>query len=101
MPTLTRPAPAVKVNRKPRTVHPAHGTVRVTVHINGVLYSARPLPIDPGIGSRAWRLRKSADGSVYDVARLGDGTVSCDCPSFEFDHKQRDNGPCKHGAALA
>src|SRR5437588_52287 len=73
--------------RKPRNAKPAHGTVRLSVTINGTLYGVRPIPIDPSIGSKAWRLRKAEDGTVYHVARLADGTVNRTCPSYEFDHK--------------
>ena len=95
MATVTAP-------RKPRNVKPSHGTVRLTVHINGTAYAVRPLPVVPGSGVvRLVRLRKAETGDAYHVHRTDDGVIECDCPSYEWDHRQRDNGPCKHGAALA
>ena len=101
METIARPCPEVKPARKPRTVRPAHGSARLTLTVNGQSYAVRILAVQPGSGAvRLIRLRKDAT-TFYHVARLADGSLECDCPSFEFDHRQCDNGPCKHAAAAA
>src|SRR5206468_684886 len=98
------PSPAPAKPRKPRTVKPAHGTARLYLGIvasgTQTLYTAKPVPVDPDSGvARMVRLAKVDGSARYHVARLADGSIDCDCPSYEFDHRQRDNGPCKHGAA--
>jgi hypothetical protein len=91
----------VPATRKPRNIKPAHGSVRLTVTINGIGYSARPLPVDPGSGvTRCIRLRKS-DATTYHVHRDEDGLAGCDCPDFEFNRRQIDPTGCKHCKALA
>jgi hypothetical protein len=92
MATLQASAPCVKPA-------PA-GTCRLTLTIRGADYSVRGLVPDPlaGVG-RAYRLRKLADGSLYDVAETEHGPV-CDCPDFAFRRDGLDPQGCKHVRAL-
>jgi hypothetical protein len=100
MTTLALPRSAVKPARKPRTVKAPTGTVRLTLHINGVGYAARPLAVQPGSGvSRLVRLRKG-DGTAYHVHRDEHG-CGCDCPDFTFSREGIDPRGCKHVVALA
>src|SRR4051794_37452202 len=95
-----QPEPAPAVQRKPRTVKPASGVARLTLTINGVDYSVRPLAVPPDSGvSRLLQLRKLADGTVYHASRHGHGD-ECTCPSFVFDHDGRDDRGCKHLVSL-
>jgi hypothetical protein len=84
------------VNRKP--ARPAHGTARLTLHINGVAYAVRRIPCDPDPALEAIRLRKD-DGIVYHVARTEHGPT-CDCPDFTFNRDGLDPAGCKHIKAL-
>jgi hypothetical protein len=96
--TLAPPAPSVKP-RKPRMVRPASGTIRLTIHINGVGYAVRPLTVDPASGvSRLVRLRKS-DGTEYHASRHPHG-CECTCPDWIFSRDGRDPAGCKHLVAL-
>ncbi len=87
MSTLTQPR---------RSVKPAHGTCRLTLHINGTPYGVRPVDSPDG---RAFRLRKP-DGTAYDVAETAYGPT-CDCPDFTFNRDGIDPDGCKHIRALA
>jgi hypothetical protein len=78
MPSTTR-------TRKPKPA-PAN-TCRLTLTINSVPYSVRPVASE--IHFAAWSLRKQ-DGTVYHVAR-GEYGPECDCADCTF----RDR-PCKH-----
>lgn len=100
MTTLPHPAAPVKPARKPRTIKPAHGTARLTLHINGTAYAVRPLAVEPAAGvDRLIRVRK-ADGTAYHVSRHGHG-AECDCPDFVFSRDGIDPAGCKHVKALA
>jgi hypothetical protein len=93
MATLTRPA------RTPRTIRPAHGTARLTLHLNGTAYAVRLLTTDPASGcTRLVRLRK-ADGVEYHVSRHAGGP-ECSCPDWIFSREGLSYGPCKHIAGL-
>lgn len=87
--------------RRPARARPAD-TVRLTVHVNGVPYAARPLPVEPGSGvARLVRLRKlDGDRETYYIHRDDEGRVGCDCADFEFRHVGTGT-TCKHGRALA
>jgi hypothetical protein len=90
MATATR---TTKARPKPADV------CRLTVHIRGVAYSARPIPAECfGPARRAWRLRK-ADGTAYDVAEMPRG-ATCDCGDQAFRHEGLDALGCKHIRAL-
>lgn len=87
-------------SRKPSpTPGPSHGVARLTLTVNSVSYSVRPIPVEDDDLDIAYRLRKS-DGTVYDVSsgRFG---IACTCGDHTFRREGRTASPCKHGAALA
>jgi hypothetical protein len=88
---------ASKTTRKPAKPKPAD-VCRLTVHIQGACYGARPFRPETSDVIRAWRLRK-ADGSTYDVADTIDGPT-CDCADQTFRHDGIDATGCKHIRAL-
>jgi hypothetical protein len=88
---------AIATTRKP--ARPAHGTCRLSLHVNGTCYSVRPVPCDPSAALRCYRLRK-ADGTAYHVSRHPWG-CECTCPDFVFHRDGIDPAGCKHVKALA
>jgi hypothetical protein len=90
-------APHRPVNRK--AARPAHGTCRLTLHINGTAYAVRPMACDPAAASRSFRLRK-ADGTACHLGATTHGP-DCDCPDFTFHRDGIDPAGCKHIKALA
>jgi hypothetical protein len=78
--------------------HPAHGTCRLVLTINGTDYVVRPVLADSSIALKAFRLRKE-DGTAYDVALTAHG-LQCDCPDFLFHRDGLDSDECKHLKAL-
>lgn len=86
------------VNRPRRPARPAHGTCRLSLTINGVVYAVRPLPCDRPAASRSFRLRKN-DGTAYHVGATPHGLV-CDCPDFTFSRDGIDPAGCKHIKAM-
>jgi hypothetical protein len=83
-----------KAPRKPAKARPAD-VCRLTLHIRGVAYNARPIPNPDG---RAYRLKK-ADGTTYDVAE-GEHGPMCDCPDAVYRHDGTGTY-CKHVRALS
>jgi hypothetical protein len=73
-------------------------TCRLTIHIRGTCYTARPIRPETSDVVRAWRLRKP-DGTTYGVADTADG-ATCDCADFVFQHDGHDQTGCKHVRAL-
>jgi hypothetical protein len=73
----------------------AHGTCRLSIEINGVVYAVRRIRVE-GVGG--WRLRK-ADGMAYRVVKDRWGVVRCDCPDQVLGGRAA--GECKHCRALA
>jgi len=73
-------------------------TCRLTVHIRGVCYSARPIRPEASDVTRAWRLGRP-DGTSYVVADTACGPT-CDCGDFVWRHDGRDATGCKHVRAL-
>jgi hypothetical protein len=71
---------------------------RLSVHIRGVAYTARPIRPELSEVIRAWQLRKP-DGTVYNVADTIDG-ATCDCADFTYRHEGNDQIGCKHVRAL-
>ena len=66
----------------------------ITFHIEGDDYRVVPLPIDPGVGSRAYRFAKlTGDGAVYDL-HLGEFGLECQCKGFLR------HGHCKHARTV-
>ena len=66
-------------------------TFRIIFHIDDMDYSVTPLPADPGVAVKAYRLKKLAgDGAVYDVY-LDQYGPHCECLGF-----LRWQRPCKH-----
>lgn len=69
---------------------PKQRTFSVTFDIEGTEYKVMPLPIDPSIGSKAFRFAKQGgDGAVYDLHADQYG-LQCQCKGFER------WGHCKH-----
>jgi hypothetical protein len=99
MSTVSQPRPTGKPNAQPRPPRPAHGVCRLTLAINGVPYSVRPIACDNAAALRCYELRKSA-GERYHVSQHPHG-AECDCPDFVFQRDGRDPGGCKHIQALA
>src|SRR4051794_10245470 len=87
-------ATQARATRKLAKLRPAD-TCRLTVHIRGVAYGARPIASEDG---RAWRLRK-ADGTLHDVAETPHGPT-CSCGDQTFRHEGLDALGCKHIRAL-
>ena len=77
-----------------KTLPPAHGVARLTLHINGIAYAVRPIACDPAAALKAIRLRK-ADGTIYHIALTEHGPI-CDCPDFTFSREGIDPAGCKH-----
>jgi hypothetical protein len=93
---------ATMIEARP-TVKPAGARtldVILAVSVNGVGYTVSQT--DPGeSGTKAYRLSKLAgDRAVYDVVRDEYGLVVCTCADYEWRHRGRDAGMCKHGQAL-
>jgi hypothetical protein len=62
----------------------------ITFHIEGDDYTVSPLPIDPSIGSKTFRLAKqTGDGAVYDLHTDQHG-IHCQCMGFLR------HGHCQH-----
>src|SRR5262249_14245525 len=73
--------------------------VSLALAIDHVVYAVEPIPAGE-CGVKAFRLaKKSADGAVYDLLQTAEGTVECDCPSYETTFRGT-CGQCKHGRAL-
>jgi hypothetical protein len=69
---------------------PKQGALAFTFSIDGIDYRVTPLPIDPAVGSKAFRFAKQAgDEAVYDLYldRYG---LQCECKGFLR------HGHCKH-----
>ncbi len=81
-----------------RPAAPAQPSARLSLFINGTAYHIHRMAADPGIASKAFRLRKF-DGTEYDVAETVHGPV-CDCPDFTFKREGIDPHGCKHVQAL-
>ncbi len=97
MSKVARPLPVGQPKgRKP--ARPTHGRCRLTLTINGTLYNVRPVPADPGVASKAYRIKKS-DGRVYDITQTAYGP-ECDCPDFTFHRDGIDPNGCKHIKAM-
>jgi hypothetical protein len=82
--------------RKP--ARPTHGVCRLTLTINGTAYNVRPIPADPSVASKAYRLKKGI-GTIYHLATTAHGP-SCDCPDFILRRDGIDPAGCKHIKAL-
>ncbi|WP_422932217.1 hypothetical protein [Singulisphaera sp. PoT] len=89
------------VTRSRREVKPARKApvYSLALAIDHVVYTVESIPAGE-FGSKAFRITKKSDGSVYDVCRTHDGLVACDCPDYEIRRKGMTAEPCKHGKAL-
>jgi hypothetical protein len=76
----------------------SHGVARLTLSINGVAYSVRPILITGAVATRLFRLRK-ADGTTHLVTSTLDG-LSCDCDAYTFRHNGIDANGCEHLNAM-
>lgn len=83
---------------KPRRVNPAHGSVKMTVAINGTPYTVIPIVSQDPAVTRCYELRKERGGH-YHVSQHPHG-AECTCPDFEFNRKHRDPEGCKHVRSL-
>lgn len=79
---------------QPKERHASH----LLLTIDETLYAVRPLPCEPAIAQRAFRLMK-LDGMSYHVAQTEFG-AHCDCPDFIFRREGTDPLGCKHIRAL-
>jgi len=77
------------------------GRCRLTLTINGVHFSVRPIRSEDDQVQRAFRLRRKPFrfGVIYDVAETVHGTV-CDCPDFVFRRDGLDPRGCIHIRAM-
>jgi hypothetical protein len=89
---------ASKTRPKPEPKPKPADVCRLTVHIRGVCYSARPVEPECDDVARAWRLRL-ADGTAYTVAETVHG-ATCECGDFVWRHDGKDAAGCKHIRAL-
>lgn len=80
---------------RPPTNRP--GRCRLTLTINGLHYTVRPIVSQDEAVSRAFRLSRNED--VFDVARTVHGMV-CDCPDFVFPRDGLDPRGCLHIRAM-
>ena len=89
------------VARSRREVKPARKSpvYSLALAIDHTVYMVEPIPAGE-FGSKAFRITKKSDRSVYDVVRTHDGLVACDCPDYEIRRKGMTAEPCKHGKAL-
>ena len=71
---------------------------RLDLTIGRTTYGVAPVPCEPVIADRAFRLTK-ADGTAYDVAQTAYGP-QCDCPDYIFRRDGLDPEGCKHIRAL-
>jgi len=69
------------------------GRCRLTLTINGVHFSVRPIQSEYDQIHRAFRLRRKPfrSGVIFDVAETVHGAV-CDCPDFVFRRDGLDPG---------
>ena len=77
------------------------GRCRLTLTINGVHFSVRPIRSEDDQIHRAFRLRHlpGQSGLVFDVAETVHGAV-CDCPDFVFRRDGLDPKGCIHIRAM-
>ena len=77
------------------------GRCRLTLTINGVHFSVRPLQSEDDQIKRAFRLRRIPlrSGVIFDVAETAHGAV-CDCPDFVFRRDGLDPRGCLHIRAM-
>ena len=74
---------------------------RLTLTINAVHFSGRPITTEDANVKRAFRLRKQPRRSdvIFDVAETVHGAI-CDCPDFEFRRDGLDPRGCLHVWAM-
>jgi hypothetical protein len=77
------------------------GRCRLTLTINGVHFSVRPIKTEDADVKRAFRLRKQPLKSnvIFDVAETVHGAI-CDCPDFVFRRDGLDPRGCLHVRAM-
>ena len=75
-----------KTARRLQSLH--RDVCRLSVHIRGVAYTARPIRPELSEVIRAWQLRKP-DGTTYTIADTIDG-AACDCADFTYRHDGHD-----------
>ena len=69
---------------------PKQRTFSITFTIEGTDYRVSPLPIDPAIGSKAFRFAKQGgDGEIYDL-HADEFGLQCQCQGYLR------RGHCKH-----
>ncbi len=74
---------------------------RLTLTIDGVHFSVRPIQSEDDQIHRAFRLRRKPfrSGVIFDVAETVHGAV-CDCPDFVFRRDGLDPRGCLHIRAM-
>jgi hypothetical protein len=84
-------------SRKPRVIHPAHGTCSLTLKIRGTRYAVKPVRPDLGSGvSKCYSLRKlDGSGALYHVSEHA-GWTECTCPDWIFSRDGLSYNGCKH-----
>jgi hypothetical protein len=77
------------------------GRCRLTLTINGVHFSVRPIKTEDADVKRAFRLRKQPlkSDAIFDVAETVQGAI-CGCPDFVFRRDGQDPGGCLHVRAM-
>ena len=77
------------------------GHCRLTLTINGVHFSVRPIQSEDDQIHRAFRLRRKPfrSGIIFDVAETVHG-ATCDCPDFVFRRDGLDPKGCLHIRAM-
>ncbi len=77
------------------------GRCRLTLTINGVHFSVRPIQSEDDQIHRAFRLRRLPlqSGVIFDVAETVHG-ATCDCPDFVFRRDGPDPRGCLHIRAM-
>ena len=77
------------------------GRCRLTLSINGINFSVRPIRSEDDQIHRAFRLRRKPFHSdvIFDVAETVHG-ATCDCPDFVFRRDGLDPRGCLHIRAM-
>jgi hypothetical protein len=74
-------------------------TVTLALSINHQVYTITPIDHNDATVTRAFRLKKKHDGTLYDIAETEHG-ATCDCPDFEVRRNGIDPAGCKHVQSL-
>lgn len=79
-------------------LHPqVHGTVRLTLTINGQDYTVIPQGLSQYKDCPQFTLKKSGSDIKYSI-KVGSQGISCSCP--DFSSRKREDDACKHIKAM-